>query len=306
MQDEDRTTAIASAIVVASGVLWGIYWLPIREIEAAGLPGAWGTLAAVAAAAAALAPFAILRRRALARTNRWGLFYVALGGASFVLYSVGFIYGRVAIIILLFYLTPVWSVLIGRYVLGWRSTAARTAAIGLGLVGLVVMLGADGQTPLPRNVGEWLALAAGLLWSIASTGIRLKSDLDVVVTSFVFALGGCAGALIVAIGLASLAAPSLATHAATAAPALAPLPAIAWSLVAGLGWWGANTAMLLWATARLEPAKVGILLMSEVVVGALSGAFIAGEALSALEWGGGVLVLGAALLEIRGGRRKPA
>ena len=96
-----------------------------------------------------------------------------------MLYSVGFVYGRVAIIILLFYLTPVWSTLIGRLLFGWRSTPARLAAILFGLIGLAVMLGANGDWPLPRNVGEWLALAAGVLWSIASTGIRVKADLDV-------------------------------------------------------------------------------------------------------------------------------
>ena len=293
--DENRTFALASAVVVVSGVLWGVYWAPVRQIEAAGLPGAWGTLAAVLVAAAALAPPALRRWRAFARADRWGMVFVALGGASFVLYSVGFVYGRVAIIILLFYLTPVWSTLIGRLLFGWRSTPARLAAILFGLIGLAVMLGANGDWPLPRNVGEWLALAAGVLWSIASTGIRVKADLDVLETSFVFALGGAVAAL--GLGFVLSDPPALET-------VTAPSALIGWSLAAGLVWWGANTACLLWATARLEPARVGVLLMSEVLVGAVSGAVFAGEALSALEWAGGALVVIAALLEIQSGSAK--
>ena len=37
--DENRTFALASAVVVVSGVLWGVYWAPVRQIEAAGPRG---------------------------------------------------------------------------------------------------------------------------------------------------------------------------------------------------------------------------------------------------------------------------
>lgn len=55
---------------------------------------------------------------------------------------------------------------------------------------------------------------------------------------------------------------------------------------------------LMWATVRLEPARVGILLMTEVLVGAVSAAVIAQEHLSTPELVGGALVLCAALLEV--------
>lgn len=196
--NDDRTTFLASAIVVGTGALWGFYWLPIRRLAEAGLPGAWGTLAAVLLAAIVLAPGALKRRAELRKAPPVALFYIALGGAAFVLYSVGLVYGRVAIIILLFYLTPVWSTLIGRYVMGQRSTPSRILAIVIGLAGLAVMLGADGEIPMPRNLGEWLALLSGILWSVSSTGIRYKSELGAVEAGFVFLLGACGGALLLA------------------------------------------------------------------------------------------------------------
>jgi drug/metabolite transporter (DMT)-like permease len=57
-------------------------------------------------------------------------------------------------------------------------------------------------------------------------------------------------------------------------------------------------AGLMWAAARLEPARVGILLMAEVLVGVVSAALIAGEALGTLEILGGLLVLSAGVLEV--------
>lgn len=62
----------------------------------------------------------------------------------------------------------------------------------------------------------------------------------------------------------------------------------------------------MWATRQLDPARVGILLMSEVIVAAVSVVAFAGEYLAPLELIGGALVVGARLLEVwpvRKGRR---
>jgi drug/metabolite transporter (DMT)-like permease len=293
----DRTTRLASLIVVATGALWGFYWLPVRHLAEIGLPGAWGTAAIVAAAACLLAPVARGRRRRLAGAEPSALAAIALGGVAFALYSVGFVYGRVAVVILLFFLTPVWSTLIARYVLGWPTPRLRVAAIGVGLAGLGVMLGADGDLPLPRGAGEWLALSSGVLWSIATTGIRTRSILAPADAAFVFALGALAGALV----LAPLLEP---WPSAIAADVVAST--IGWAIAAGGLWWGLSMAGLMWATARVEPARVGILLMTEVVVGALSAAALAGEQLGPRELAGGALVLGAGLLELWPVQRRAA
>ncbi|MEO9526898.1 hypothetical protein [Roseibium sp.] len=59
----------------------------------------------------------------------------------------------------------------------------------------------------------------------------------------------------------------------------------------------------MWATVRLKPARVGILLMTEVLVGAASAVLLAGEFLTPVEIAGGAMVLGASLLEIWNPRR---
>jgi drug/metabolite transporter (DMT)-like permease len=285
----DRATLLATAIVLATGALWGFYWLPVRALAQMGLTGAWGTLAITSAAVILSAPAALARWRAIRRASFVALASIALGGAAFALYSVAFVYGRVAIIILLFFLTPVWSTLIGRYVMGWHTPRMRVIAIAVGLAGLAVMLSAKGDAPLPRGAGEWMALIAGLLWSVSTTGIRSKSSLGPLEATFVFALG------------AALAAGLL-------APLLAPLPSVDtisdWGGIVGTAfaagglWWTLSVGGLMWATVRLDPARVGILLMAEVLVGAGSAALLAGELLHPLEIAGGALVLLAGVLEV--------
>jgi drug/metabolite transporter (DMT)-like permease len=164
----------------------------------------------------------------------------------------------------------------------------RIVAVAFGLVGLIIMLWADGGVPIPQGLGEWMSLAGGVIWSFSTTGIRAKSNIEPVTSAFIFACG----AAIVAIVLA---------------PMLQPFPSIAfddagWAIglaaISGLLWWGISLAALMWATVRLDPARVSILLMTEVVVGAATAALFANESLHALEIAGGAMVISAGVLEV--------
>lgn len=277
-------TSRATLIVIATGVFWGLYWIPVRCLDTAGLSGAWGTVGIAIAGMLCLFPFAFRARQTLFRADPVAIGALFLGGAGFALYSISFVYGRVAIVTLLFFLTPVWSTLIARYALGVRTAPLRLVAIGVGLAGLAVMLGAQGDWPVPRSLGEWMGLASGVLWAIGSTGIRERSTLAPVPSAFVFVCGA-------------------ATMAVLLAPSLAPIPqvtaaAIAVAVGAGALWWGVSIAALMWATAQLDPARTGILLMSEVLVAALTAALLAGEHLHPAEIAGGALVVLAGVLEV--------
>lgn len=283
-----NTTVLASAIVLITGIFWGIYWYPVRAIAEIGLDGAWGTGAITLAAMVFLAPFVWAGKTAWRAANRIGLASVALGGAAFALYSIGFLYGKVALVVLLWFFSPVWSVLIAKYLLRWQVPKLRLVAIAVGLAGLFIMLGGDGGIPVPGNLGEWMAFVGGLIWAFATAGMRLKSDLSPAPAAFVFALGAAVTSF-------------------AFAPFLEPLPAIAradlWMMVGqvlltGGLWWGLSIAALMWATVRLDPARVGILLMTEVMFGAMTAAIFAGESLSRSEVIGGALVILCGVLEV--------
>lgn len=129
-------------------------------------------------------------------------------------------------------------------------------------------------------------MRGGALWAVATTVMRVRPPLPPIEAAFVFALG----AAIAAGGLAPLPGP---------APGDVEVASAAmWALLAGALWWGPAMALLMWAATQLEPARVGILLMSEVLIGAASAALIAGEVLSAPELIGGALVLCAGVLEV--------
>jgi drug/metabolite transporter (DMT)-like permease len=126
--------------------------------------------------------------------------------------------------------------------------------------------------------------------------MRLKSDVNPLPSAFLFSLGATVTSLL-------------------AAPLLEPLPSIAPDdlstialnvLLTGAFWWVLSIAALMWATVRLDPARVGILLMTEVVFGSVTAAVFAGESLSNSEMVGGALVILCGMLEVWPTKARPA
>lgn len=281
-------SGLASAVVLITGIVWGVYWVPVREIAGMGLNGAWGTGAITLASAILLLPFVLAEKGALRGKDAVGILSIALGGGAFALYSIGFLYGKVALVVLLWFFSPVWSVLIARYLLRVRVPPLRLLAIAVGLAGLFVMLGGDGGFPIPADLGEWMAFVGGLIWAFATAGMRLRSDVTPMPSAFLFAIGATVTCLAVT--------PFLEPFPTVAA---GDLPAIvAMVFLTGALWWVLSIAGLMWAAVRLDPARVGILLMTEVVFGAATAAFFAGEDLSISETVGGALVILSGLLEV--------
>lgn len=282
------TGFLASAVVLLTGIIWGVYWVPVRDIAELGLDGAWGTGAITLAATLFLLPFVLANKTALRGKDLVGIAAVALGGAAFALYSIGFLYGKVALVVLLWFFSPVWSVLIARYLLRVQVPRLRLVAIAVGLAGLFIMLGGDGSIPIPSNLGEWMAFIGGLIWAFATAGMRLRSDVTPLPSAFLFSAGAAVTSLLMA-------------------PLLEPVPTVATDnlptilltvLLTGGFWWVLSIAALMWAAVRLDPARVGILLMTEVVFGAITAAIFAGESLSISELVGGALVILCGLLEV--------
>jgi len=274
----------ASLCLLAGGGLWGLYWIPLSRIETAGLPPGAAAPAVFLPALLLCLPVGIIRRRALAaRAADLAVAGLFTGGALGLFTAA---LGRTDVVhaILLFYLTPIWSTLIGLAVLGERLTRIRVLTLGLGLFGMVVILGTGGRAPWPRNPGDWIALASGLSWSLVSLKLYRMPPAPVpdLIAAFV---AGCAAVTLAAFAVSGLPLPSL------------TLPALAWSL-ATAAYVLPMLALTLWPATVLSPARVGLLLMTEIVVGVVSAAAFAGDPFGLREALGSLLIVGAALAEI--------
>jgi drug/metabolite transporter (DMT)-like permease len=287
--DRLRLPALA---VLASTLLWGTVWIPLRALREAGAQGVLLTTLALLAPLLLLLPTAVIRgRMTLTGLRQLGTvgFLLALGLA---LYAEALVRGQVARVILLFYLMPVWGTLLARIVLGTPITAVRLGAIGLGLSGVLVIYGLGAAARFDWVGAEGMAVAAGLAWAVAALRLsrvgKVYPFFDRVFVQLLFV--GPLFALVAWI-------PGGPAEAGLAGEsALDPL---GWILALGLGWMLPAIALTVYGASHLDAGRLGVFLMLEIVVGVVSAALLADEDFGWREVTGAVLVIGACALELR-------
>ena len=285
-----RETALAALAVALAGCIWGALWIPLRHLESTGLIGPWANIGAGAAATLVMLPLALWRMR---RTKAsWSLLLMGfLGGTAFNLYNNGVMISDVVHVMLLFYLTPIWSTLLARLFLGQPITATRILTIMLGFAGLAIVLGAEGWLPIPRRLGDWLALCSGIFWALAAVLLRKRDEIPPYDSAFSFFAVG----LLTSVLLPLLVMPTvLLEHVPTYADLVRSLP---WLILLGPLLWVPAQLLLMWGTKRLDPGRVGILLMGEALVGAATATILTDEPFGWREIVGGLLILGAGLID---------
>ena len=112
------------------------------------------------------------------------------GGAAMCLYNEGLLRGNVGRTILFFYLTSVWSTMIEVYFLNKPLTSYRGFSITAGFTGLFIMNGIDQGNFLPNSAADFYGIAAGIIWSLGATMLRVNDELNVNVTTALCILFG--------------------------------------------------------------------------------------------------------------------
>ncbi len=285
-------TASVGVLVAAS--VWGLYWIPVRWLNAAGLQDVWINFSFFLIGFLFLSFFIARFRNELSLDKFITGFFV---GGAFVLYGVSLVTTQIVTALLLFYVTPVWGTLFGRVLLNEKLTANRIVALILALLGLAVILGYEQNIPMPRNLGDWFALGSGISWAYGSVRIYREQTVSVLSETYVFFVGG----LVAAIFLVLLPINEIGNRPATA------------NLISTSPWILLVTAIylptmvvILWGAKFLNPGRIGILLMSELIVGVISAALLAGEPFGWREILGTCLIAGAALVEVMHSRHQEA
>ena len=288
-------TWLPQLAVVFASLLWGLWWIPVRSLEQRGLEGDWVSVAVYGFGALGLLPLVLRQHRRfrqdLGTLAAAGLFC----GAALAFWNHAILVGEVVRVTLLFYLAPIWSTLFAAVFLGERITLRRGLTIALGLSGAAIVLGVgEGGTglPLPRGAADWMAIAAGISFAASTTIIRGAGEGNSVPQSFATLLG----AALVALALA-LIQPAAGTAGRELAAAALPLAA-----VVGILWLLPALWLVLWGAGRIDPGRVAILLLLEVVTAAASAAVLTDEPFGTRELAGCLLVLAAGLVEAGAGR----
>ena len=280
--------ARASLACAYSGIAWGLFWIPLRGMDNAGVTDAWATVLFYGIPLLLFSPWIFVNWRRIARCG-WSLHFIGIAtGVSLAFYSNALLYTEVIRGLVLYYTTPVWSLLLARIVLGENITAARILAILFGLAGMLVMFGIDVGLPWPRNIGDWMALIGAMGWAVAAVLLRKDDGSRSMEICSVYFINGVIAAIVLAIS-----------------PMAGDIEMPDWSVIVDVLPWTIPIAIIVipgayaafWGAPHLNPGVVGLLFMTELSVGGITAAIWANEPLGVRELTGIGLITLAGLSE---------
>ena len=275
--------------LLLAAIAWGLFWVPVRNIQAAGIGPAWTSIIVFAGSCVILLPLVLLRWRNIIRYFVPLLLPGILSGLAFSFYTISINLTDVVRVILLFYMTPLWSTLLGIVVLKEQVKLSRIIALVLAFGGLLTILGIGYQLPVPRNTGDWLALISGIIWAFASVKLFQGGPSLIVEKVFLFVLFALLGSLcIVALPLGIT----------ESIPTLSQINKIwGWVLIVSIVM-APMTFLTIWPATILSPARVGMLLMADVLAGVTSAALLTDETFGMREIVGSLLIVSAGVIEV--------
>ncbi len=287
------TRALPALALTFNAFTWGVSWWPFRELQARGLHPLWATVLIYAVAVLVISAW---------RPQAWGQLWrartlwvlVLASGTTNAAFNWGVTVGDVVRVVLLFYLMPLWAVLLARLLLKEALTPMALGRVALALLGAVIVLWpeqAGGGLPLPRTLPEWLGVLGGFTFALNNVMLKREAHQPEAARALAMFLGGAVVAALLATAL-------MAQGSVPALPAVAPgwvlgALALAFAFLAG------NLA-LQYGASRLPANVTAVVMITEVLFASGSAVLLgAGVVTPALALGGG-LIVAAALLAGKG------
>ena len=288
-QNHGDDSTLPTMAILASTVLWGTWWIPLRKLDELGFGSIMATGGGLLIPLLVMLPVVIMHRKRIAAAGAPLLLGAFFFACALALYAEGVLRGHVARVILLFYLTPVWSTLLARFMLAQPISPRRVLTLVFGLAGMLVILEVDHASPLPRDVGEWLGLVSGVAWGLAMVYARRTPThpvMDKVALQFIFALLLFCALTIIPGGREW----SVANFDIT-------ITSLAWLLGFAFVWNLPVVWLTLYGGGRIEPGRIAILLMMEVAIGIITASIFTDEPFGLRELLGAVLIISAGVTE---------
>jgi drug/metabolite transporter (DMT)-like permease len=231
------------------------------------------------------------------RPQAWGQLWrtrslwwlVLAAGATNASFNTAVTIGDVVRVVLLFYLMPLWAVLLARVLLGERLTALAAVRVALALCGAAIVLWpSDGSAwPMSASTAEALALLGGFTFALNNVMLRREAHRPEGARALAMFAGGALVSLVAALWLAG-----------AGAVAWPPAPAPGWvaGVLALAGVFLVGNLALQYGTARLPANATAVIMVSEVLFASGSAVALGAGYMSWPLALGGTLIIGASLL----------
>jgi drug/metabolite transporter (DMT)-like permease len=282
----------AALALVFNAFVWGVSWWPFRQLQERGLHPLWTTAFVYAMAVGVITLVRPVSWRELLRTP--ALWVILIGsGCTNAGFNWAVTTGDVVRAVLLFYLMPLWAVVLARLLLHEALHAAALVRVAMALSGaLIVLKPPGGGWPLPQTLADALAIAGGFSFALNNVMLRREAHRAEGARALAMFLGG----VLVAGTMAASLGPS---HGVPwpGQPTAWLLPGFALGAVFLL-----SNLALQYGASRLPAQVTSVVMLTEVVFASVSALALGGGELSARVLAGGSLIVGAALLAAWTGR----
>lgn len=280
---------ICIGVFFTSG-LWGLYWIPQRTLLSGGLTGGWGTAAQYAIPLIVLTPFIIWK---FVKGKRTGLHLPLIGllfGGGIACYANSFLLTDIMRVFILFYLMPIWTTIFEYFFFKKKLKWQRGVSLFLALLGLWIVFGKNGDLPLPKNIGDWLAILGGLLCAAGAIKLEEAKSEDITSLLYSFFFYGLIVTLLTSLVFSDVFGPfpNLFSW-------IEMLPLL---LVLSIFFFIPSNIVILWSPSRIGAGLFSILVLSEIIFGTVSAALLSNEEFGWREGIGGFLMFLAGFGEI--------
>jgi drug/metabolite transporter (DMT)-like permease len=280
--------ALAAAALLLNALIFGCSWWFFRTLQAHGLHPVWATALSYGFGLLCLQllwPNAW--RGLLQQPQLWWL--VLSSGLTNLGFNWAVAVGDVMRVVLLFYLMPVWAVLLAWLLLGEKLSLAALLRLSLALTGVIIVLKTpQSPWPLPQSLPDWLALMGGVSFALTNILLLKYNHTPANTRMLAMFVGGAA-----ITGL-------LAWFGVQWDIQRPPLPSVVWVglvIVLGTAFLMANLA-LQYGAARLRANTTALIMLSEIVFASVSSVLLGASELSLRTLLGGALILLASLLSV--------
>ncbi len=290
-----KSDTFLSFLIFISASVWGMFWFPLREIEAIGITSPWAVALTNACPLIILIPLILFSQVKLHRKFWSTCFTAFMIGLAFTFYANSLVETTVVRATILFYLNPVWGTIIGLVWLSEKLKWSRLISITLAFFGLYFLLYSNQESNNPINIGDLFGILSGICWSIGAASLNKWNDTPILPLTTLVYLASTIFSIFFAIVLFGAKFPEVEVI-------LSALPVAAlWSTALLL-----PTFIIIFKVSQfLFPGRVGILMMSEVLVAIVSASLLLPEEkMDPIHWLGGIIIIFAGFLEVFFGDHK--
>lgn len=268
--------------------VWGIIWYPYRLMANAGVSGIYSSFYVFILTIAIALPYFFIAKKKVPIWSKdfWLLALVA--GYTNISYVLAVIDGEVVRVMLLFYLSPVWTIFLAHFMLNEDTQKRHYIAVFISLIGAFIMFWEPGYLIHLDSKSDWLALSSGLGFAITNVMTRKHAHMTVNQKALAIWLGVIVVALI-CIMFDKNAMPTLDFFRPVDA---AIMMVIALSLFL-------STLLVQFGVTQIKAVEASSFFLFEIVVAAISSYFLVGESIALKEWLGGILIIAGVILSAK-------